>query len=435
MPTPSLSMTPKHSYFLTLALLLAPISFLLAVSAHAQTVNTISLLPSLTTYSNLVPGPSGTFYGVTNAGGLAHCDLGCGTVFQLSPASGGTWTQTVLHTFTGPDGIWPQSGLVVGPSGNLYGTTYYGGPTYGAGACLGNGCGLVFELSRNSQNTWVETILYAFNGGKDGSNPTALASGPSGDLVGATAFGGNPACSGCGVIFRLARDPSGAWQESVLLAFSGSFTGQYPLGLLLDSSGNIFGTASGGRNVCYSGYCGLVFKLTHSSTGWKESVLYRFHGPDGETPNPSLIFDSAGNIYGSTFLGGSGCTSVTGCGTVFRLSLKNGVWSESVLHAFTDQADGNSPVDGLVFDAKGSLYGGTQFADNLVGCNQFQIGACGQIFKLTPHSGVWKIAAEYPTPGFIAPVGDLLVDASGTVFGAACDKTYFTGGAVFEIVP
>ena len=435
MSHPRLSLSAKLSYILTATFMLAGVTLGLAAGSHAQTVNTISQLPSLTTYSNLVPGPSGTFYGVSNDGGLAHCDLGCGTVFQLSPAAGGTWTQTALHIFTGPDGIWPQSGLVVGPSGNLYGTTYYGGPSYGSGACLGNGCGLVFELSRNSQNTWVETILYAFNGGKDGSNPTALALGPSGDLVGATTLGGNPACNGCGVVFRLTRNSSGAWQESTLLAFSGGFTGQYPLGLLLDSSGNIFGTASGGRNVCYTGYCGLVFKLTHSSTGWKESVLYRFHGPDGESPNPSLIFDSAGNIYGSTFLGGTGCTSVTGCGTVFRLSLKNGVWSESVIHTFTDQADGNSPVDGLVFDAKGNLYGGTQFASNLVGCNEFQVGACGQIFKLTPHAGVWKIAAEYATPGFIAPVGDLLVDASGKVFGTACDKVYFMGGAAFEIVP
>src|SRR5205807_10587125 len=170
-------------------------------------------------------------------------------------------------------------------------------------------------------------------------------------------------------------------------------------------SGNIFGAAGGGRNSCYVGYCGLVFKLSHSSAGWKESILYRFHGPDGELPNPSLIFDSAGNIYGSTFLGGTGCNTLTGCGTVFRLSLKNGVWNESVIHAFADEADGNSPIDGLVFDAKGNLYGGTQFGGNLVGCNEFQIGACGQIFKLTSNSGGWGITAEYPTPGWITPVG------------------------------
>jgi hypothetical protein len=280
----------------------------------------------------------------------------------------------------------------------------------------------------------VETVLYSFNGGKDGSNPNALVFGPSGNLVGTTALGGNSVCSaGCGVVFQVSRNSSGSWHETSLLAFPGASGGQYPVGLLLDSSGNIFGTAGGGRNICYVGNCGLVFKLAHSSAGWKESVLYRFRGPDGAIPNPSLIFDSAGHIYGSTREGGTGCNIQTGCGTVFQLSLKNGVWSESVIHAFTDQADGNTPVDGLVFDGKGNLYGGTQFADNLVGCNEFQLGACGQIFKLTPHSGSWKIAAEYPTPGWITPVGDLLVDPSGTIYGSAADQVYFMGGAVFEI--
>lgn len=434
MSVPISSQSPKLSRVHTITLTLVALTLSMAVGAPAQTANTISLLPSLTTYANLVPGPSGTFYGVSNDGGLAHCDLGCGTVFQLSPSSGGTWTETVLHIFTGSDGIWPQSGLVVGPSGNLYGTTYYGGPTYGSGACLGNGCGVVFEISKNSQNTWVETTLYAFNGGTDGSNPTALALGKSGDLIGATVAGGNSACSsGCGVIFRVARNSSGAWQESSLLDFAGGFTGQYPLGILLDSSGNIFGTAGGGRNACYAGYCGLVFKLAHTSAGWKESVLYRFRGPDGATPNPSLIFDSKGNIYGSTSEGGAGCTGQPGCGTVFQLSLKSGVWHESVIHAFADQLDGETPVDGLVFDTKGNLYGGTQFADNLVQCNEFQLGGCGQIFKLTPHSADWEITAEYATPGWFAPIGDLVADSSGTVYGSACDQLYFTGGAVFEI--
>lgn len=156
---------------------------------------------------------------------------------------------------------------------------------------------------------------------------------------------------------------------------------------------------------------------------------------EGNVPNPSLIFDSAGNLYGSTFEGGSGCSSLPGCGTVFRLSIRNGAWSESVIHAFTDQADGNSPVDGLVFDAKGNLYGGTQGADNLAQCNEFEFGACGQIFKLSPHAGGWEVTAEYPTPGWITPVGDLLVDASGSVYGSACDEYYFAGGAVFEIAP
>jgi hypothetical protein len=186
-------------------------------------------------------------------------------------------------------------------------------------------------------------------------------------------------------------------------------------------------------STCYAGYCGVVFELSPTASGWSRSIIHRFRGTDGAIPNSSLILDSSGNIYGSTFEGGNGCTTLTGCGTVFQLSFNEGTWNESVLHAFTDQADGESPVDGLVFDANGNLYGGTQFADNLVRCNSFVTGACGQIFELTPQSGSWKVTAEYPTPGWITPVGDLLVDASGTVYGAACDEAYFAGGAIFEI--
>jgi uncharacterized repeat protein (TIGR03803 family) len=425
----SRTLTLAHSLSATVVITLG-----LALPTHAQT-ETISLLPSLTTYSNLIPGPSGKFYGVTNDGSLAHCDLGCGTVFELSPASGGTWKQTTLHIFTGPDGVWPSAGLVLDSAGNIYGTTYYGGSTFGSG-CLGSGCGVVFKLSFTG-NGWVETVLHNFTGGNDGSNPTVLALGASSTLLGITSFGGSAAqCStGCGVVFQLSPDSTGAWHETRLLAFAGGASGQKPLGLLLDSSGNIFGTAGGGNNTCYPGYCGLVFKLFHSSTGWKESVPYRFHGSDGALPNASLIFDSTGNIYGSTSEGGNGCNTLTGCGTIFRLSPKNGVWNQSVLHNFRDQADGYAPVDGLVFDGKGNLYGGTQFGNNILGCNPFKIGACGQIFKLTPHSAGWGITAEYAAPGFVTPVGDLLVDASGTIFGSACDELYFSGGAVFELVP
>jgi uncharacterized repeat protein (TIGR03803 family) len=400
----------------------------------AQTATTISLLPSLTTYASLVPGPAGKFYGVTNEGNIGNCGLyGCGTVFELSPSSGGTWTQTVLHVFDGFDGAWPQAGLIVDSAGNLYGTTIYGGATYGTG-CLGYGCGSVFKFSLTSQG-WTLTTLYSFTGGTDGSIPTTLAFGASGGLVGITQGGGSTAqCVGCGVVFQLSPDSSGTWHETRLFNFAGGPNGQGPVGLLLDSSGNIYGTAGGGNNTCYVGYCGLVFKLSHSSAGWKESVIYRFHGSDGALPNPSLIFDSAGNIYGSTSQGGTGCSSV-GCGTLFRLSLKNGVWTEAVIHAFTDQLDGYAPVDGLTFDAAGNLYGGTQFANGLVQCNPFIYGACGQIFKLSPRFNSWKITAEYATPGWVTPVGDLLVDASGTVYGSAVDQLYFAGGAVFEIAP
>jgi len=403
-----------------------------ALPARAQ-INTLATLPSLTTYASLLPQPSGKFFGVDNEGGLAFCNLGCGGVFELLPESGGTWRKNYLHVFTGPDGVWPSAGLILDSAGNLYGTAFYGGATYG-GACGGNGCGVVFRLSPAAHG-WDLTILHSFTGGADGSNPTTLAFGASGSLIGITrGGGGSPQCSiGCGVVFQLARNSSGGWQESRLFNFPGGYTGQYPVGLLLDASGNLYGAASGGNNTCYAGYCGLIFKLAHSSAGWKESVMYRFHGSDGALPNPSLIFDSAGRIYGSTAEGGRDCNAV-GCGTVFQLSLKNGVWSESVIHGFTDQADGFMPVDGLAFDAQGNLYGGTQGANSLVQCNPFIFGACGQIFKLTPHSGTWEVAAEYATPGFITPVGNLLVDSSNNIYASAADQVYFNGGVVFEII-
>jgi len=417
-------------------LALAAITFVMtaaALPARAQ-ITTLTTLPSLTTYASLLPLPSGKFYGVDNDGGLAFCNFGCGGVFELLRESGGTWRKNYLHVFTGPDGVWPSSGLLLDSAGNLYGTTFYGGATYG-GACGANGCGVVYKLSPAAHG-WNLTILHSFTGGKDGSNPTGLAFGASGSLIGITQYGGSSSqCSvGCGVVFQLARNSSGAWQETKLLDFAGGYGGEKPVGILLDASGNIFGSASGGNNTCYAGYCGVVFKLSQSSSGWKESIIYRFHGSDGSLPNPSLIFDSTGRIYGSTSEGGKGCNTVTGCGTVFQLSLKNAVWSESVIHAFTDQADGYMPVDGLAFDAQGNLYGGTQFANSLALCNPFQIGACGQIFQLTPHSGAWEIAAEYATPGFITPVGNLLIDSSNTIYASAADQAYFTGGVVFEIL-
>src|SRR4029077_17449250 len=116
-----------------------------ALPARAQ-INTLTTLPSLTTYASLLPLPSGKFYGVDNDGGLAFCNLGCGGVFELLRESGGTWRKNYLHVFTGPDGVWPSSGLLLDSAGNLYGTTLYGGSTYGTG-CLASGCGVVYKLS------------------------------------------------------------------------------------------------------------------------------------------------------------------------------------------------------------------------------------------------------------------------------------------------
>jgi uncharacterized repeat protein (TIGR03803 family) len=405
--------------------------------AQTPTVTTITTFPALTTYVNLIPDPSGTFYGVTGGGNVNLCEtMGCGTIFELAPSGGGLWTQTTLHTFTGADGAFPAAGIILDSRGNIYGTTSNGGASEN---CLGYGCGVVFELSRGSSGAWTESVLYSFSGGEDGSNPTTLALAPSGALVGTTVHGGNLSnCggSGCGVLFELSRASGATWQEKVLFAFAGETSGQNPLGIAVDSSGAIFGTASGGivQDACGGIYCGVVFEFTHGSSGWHESVVHTFRGPDGANVNPSLTFDGAGSVYGTTQWGGQGCSN-PGCGVVFKLSPKNGAWTEAILHSFGDQADGGFPTDGLVFDGKGNIYGGTSNGSDITGCNPFVYGACGQIFKLSPDLGTWQISAEYPVPGWYTPVGDLLVDASGTVYGAACDEYYFSGGNAFEIEP
>lgn len=433
MPNRKLLRTFRFALFLTAIIAFAAGT---ASRVHAQTATTIALLPSLTTYVSLVPGPSGILYGVTAAGNASRCNLGCGTIFELTRASGGGWTQTTLHTFTGGDGAWPQTGLLLDKAGNIYGATYFGGASAN---CLGQGCGVVFKLSRDSRGNWAETVLHSFSGGEDGSNPTALAFGASGSLVGATSFGGNTAlCGGigCGILFQLSPAAGGVWRETRLINFGGGVHGQNPLGILLDSSGNIFGTAKGGiiESACGGGYCGIVFEASDGAAGWKESIIHTFHGFDGSRPNPSLTWGAAGQIYGTTYLGGTACAR-PGCGTIFQLSFQNGAWNETIVHNFTDQSDGEFPTDGLLFDAKGNLYGGTAYGDNILGCNPFQIGACGQIFQLSSSSGSWQVTAEYSAPGFVTPVGDLLVDGSGTVFGAACDEYYFNGGSIFEIAP
>jgi hypothetical protein len=401
--------------------------------AVSQTLSTIELLPSLTAYVSLVPGPSGTFYGVTADGNLGFCNFGCGKVFQLTPTTGG-WTQTTLHVFTGADGIWPAAGLLLDQSGNLFGTTYYGGTSQ---ACLGLGCGVVFELSPDSDGHWTETTLYSFSGGVDGQSPTSIVLGPSGSLLGTTVFGGastNCGTNGCGVLYQVLKGSNGQWQERVLSSFVGGVSGQNPVGIVENSSGVIYGAASGGvvEDACAGNYCGTLFRFTQTSGVWKETVLHTFHGNDGANPNGSLTIDSSGHIFGTTQWGGNVCRA-PGCGVVFELALTNGAWKESVLHFFANGTDGQYPSGGLVFDAKGNLYGGTSNGGAVTGCNPFESGYCGQIFRLSPGSTGWHVSALYPTPAFYVPVGDLVFDSSGNLFGASCDEYYFLGGNIFTI--
>jgi uncharacterized repeat protein (TIGR03803 family) len=304
-----------------------------------------------TPIAGLVLDSTGNLYGTAYNGGRGNCSRRCGVAFVLTRTSSGKWKETVLHSFTGgEDGANPVSGLIFDTKGNLYGTTQTGGAS---------GFGVVFELAPNSSGEWKERVLHAFTGGKDGGNPAAsLVFDASGNLYGTTASGGRGKCQGrgCGVVFKLTPASGGNWKESVLHTFTGS-DGAYPAAtLILDPTGNLYGATPLGGAYNW----GVAFKLKPDANGrWKERVLHTFTGgKDGAVP-VALILDGSGNLYGTAYDGGIASCSF-GCGVVFKLTpVANGRREETVLHSFTGGNDGANPEGSLIFGAKGNLYGTT----------------------------------------------------------------------------
>jgi uncharacterized repeat protein (TIGR03803 family) len=249
----------------------------------------------------------GNFFGTTDFGGDLKCNGGgCGIVYKLAPNSGGGWTLTVLHTFTGPpDGENPAGELTRDAQGNLYGTTATGGAS---------NIGTVFKVRARQ-----ETVLYSFKGGADGEQPfSGLLLDSAGNLYGTTGLGGGGTkcvgghTNGCGTVYKL--DTNGT--ETVLYAFTGGADGAFPDDRLVsDAAGNLYGTTTKGGEKLYSG---TVYKL--DPTG-KETVLYNFlGGKDGLFPD-GLAIDAAGNLYGTTSGGGlNSCYGGQSCGTVFKLT-------------------------------------------------------------------------------------------------------------------
>ena len=292
-------------------------------------------------------------YGTTNFGGGGSCSLGCGTVFELTPASG-SWTESVLYTFTGgSDGREPYARMVFDAAGDLYGTTLLGG---NVGAVCSSGCGTVFKLSPGS-GKWTESVLYTFEGGSDGASPyDGLTFDTAGNLYGSTYAGG---AYGNGTIFKLTPGAGGSWTESRLHAFTGGSDGKYPLGdLILDAAGNLYGTTFQGGAQGY----GVVFELAPASKGrWKEKVIHTFQNTPAANPIAGLVMDSAGNFYGTTISGAKGNSCGGGCGTLFKLApASGGGRTYSLLHVFGQGTDGYHPSGDLILDPSGNLYGTTQ---------------------------------------------------------------------------
>ncbi|MFZ0311870.1 MAG: choice-of-anchor tandem repeat GloVer-containing protein [Candidatus Korobacteraceae bacterium] len=357
--------------------------------------------------------------------------------FAALPADAQTFQ--VLHSFAGGrPGADPYSGLTMDRAGNLYGTTAYGGLT---GSCFeGLGCGTVFKLTRAGSG-WTLNPLYTFLGGNDGAFPEArVILGSDGSLYGTTAGGGGGTCttvyySGCGTVFKLipaataCRGALCPWTETVLYRFTGSADGANPFygDLVFDHAGNLYGTASiGGVLSCPAGNgkgCGVVFKLTPSSGGWTESVLYSFAGrPDGAFPYSGVIFDSAGNLYGTTYWGGAD----TNYGTVYELTSSGSAWTETILYSFLDGTVAQNPIGGLIFDGAGNLFG--------TGSSVY-----GSVFELTPGSGGWTFDLLYSLPGmgeFLGgPYGSLIMDTVGNLYGTTSNGGVYDHGTVFKLMP
>lgn len=306
----------------------------------------------------LLRDSEGNLYGTTESGGA----YGLGTIFELSKASDGTWGEKVLYSFCASancaDGSFPISSLIFGAEGQLYGTTLEGGQ----GSCLGSGtgCGVAFELTPASNGQWTESVLYSFTGGDDGGSPVAgLVSDSSGNLYGTAWLGG---AKSKGVLYEL-TNASGVWSETVLHYFceyESCFDGADPKAtLIFGADGALYGTTGGGGKQSKSndvGY-GVVFRLARSGDAWTENVLYAFSGTDGNYPFGGLVFDLNGNLYGTTVDGGA-----SGLGTVFELSPSEDQWNETVLHNFSGADDGSGPYATLAIDGAGALYGTTEYS-------------------------------------------------------------------------
>ncbi len=388
---------------------------LAAPPAEAQTLTVLYSFQAGATdgenpQAGVIMDKAGNLYGTTVEG---HTPVE-GIVFELSSAG----TETVLHRFKGgTDGANPYAGLVDGASGAFYGTTSAGGSS---------NSGVVFKVT----NKAAETVLHTFTGPPgDGAFPYAgLVQDSAGNLYGTTSAGGK---FNSGVVFKL--DTSG--NESVLYSFTGGTDGAFPYGsLLLNSKGKLFGTTSAGgvtAGNCFPGGCGVVFKL--DTTTCAETVLYSFTGsPDGAFPYAGLTVDTAGNLYGTTYNGGSGeCTN--GCGAVFKLDATG---TETVLHSFTGYPkDGAFPYAGVVLDSAENLYGTATYG-----------GASnnGVVFKLNP-AGTETMLYSFPggADGAV-PRGGVILDSSDNIYGTtytagitttACGGKLSGCGIVFKLIP
>jgi uncharacterized repeat protein (TIGR03803 family) len=402
--------------------------------SEAQGASTYTTLYSFTGKNQNGEYPSGpllfdsegAIYGTTTGGGGGTGING--VVFKLTPGSSG-WSESVLHAFTGGnDGEAADSGVVFGPSGVLYGTTYGGG-----NSPYGGSYGTVFELTP-SGSSWTHTVLYNFQGGLSGTGPGPVVLGSNGALYGTTFYGGKPKTPGCpgvgcGIVFELTQS-GGTWTENVLHSFAHA-NGNNPLGpLVVGGDGTVYGVTNSGGPTGR----GVVFSLTPSGTSWTYTVLYAFTGgngnDDGFEPSYGLVAGANGVMYGVTAEGGPGpCYSGQGCGTVFEMVPPAGGqgWTIKILYDFAGGNDGANPVS-LMLGEDGNLYGTTYFGGSSK-CNE----GCGTVFQLSPNGSTWTETVLYRWTG--STQGSTVALQNSLLYGTTFQLGTSNLGSVFTLTP
>lgn len=299
-------------------------------------------------------------------------------------------------------------------------------------------------LAASSFGADQETVLHTFTNGSDGSIPfSGLTIDTKGNLYGTTDMGGSPEF-GDGTVFQLTPETSGGFSFQTIHAFSqAKGDGGNPAGsVVLDATGNIYGTTSNGG----SAGCGIVYELSPTKGGtWKENILHNFQGNrDGCNSSGFVILDEAGNLFGATASGGGGVNNTfcnNGCGTVFELTkLANGKFSEKVIHRFAgENEDGRNPLGGLVFDKSGNLWGTTQVGGHSHSPTCGGADVCGTVFELTPNAnGTWTENTLFSfsdnSTGF-NPVTNLVIDDEGNLYGTTVNGGPSLEGLVFKLTP
>jgi uncharacterized repeat protein (TIGR03803 family) len=370
---------------------------------------------------------SGNLYGTTTNGG-ANSD---GSVFELSPEPAGGcpsgsnpgsgWCETVLYSFCSvggcTDGYYPEYAYVTfDNAGNLYGTTFYGGV---------NNEGTIFELSpeplsgcpsgSNPGNGWCETVLYSFQGGTDATNPAnGLVWDSAGNLYGAAYDG----CNAGGCVYELSPNGSGGWIEQVIYPVYNWFTG-----LAIDSAGNLYGV-DGMEHV---------FKLSFSNGAWTATNIHTFTGspkdgyPGGGNGDSPAV-DSAGNVYGTTYYGGT-----KNLGTVWKLTpvttgKKAGTYTEKILHSFTSATTGEYPFAGVTLDSSGNIYGTTVPGGKYGYGTLFELAVSGTSYKE-------KLLWSFNNTDGSEPYANPILGSSGNLYGTTYDGGSSDYGTVFEFNP